>query len=120
MKSFGVFLVAIVALFILIANIGPMVLFALGVYLLYVIWKKFMQAEGTGAKVFWVILGLIVFSMTLSNVYAVVGLFAVYILYVLFFRKDGEQPRKCHKQSDKTNDPFAKFEQEWQSFTNKS
>ena len=121
MKSFGVFLIAIIALFILLANIGPMVLFALGVYLLYVIWKKFVVAEETGAKVFWVILGLIVFSITLSNVYAVVGLFAVYVLYVLFFRKDGnEVPRRRQTQSAGESDPFNQFEQEWSTLKKNS
>ncbi|AOM82339.1 lmo0954 family membrane protein [Salisediminibacterium beveridgei] len=116
MKSFGVFLIAIIAMFVLLANFGPMVLFALGVYLLYVIWKKFAAAEETGAKVLWVILGLIVFSITLSNVYAIVGLFAVYVLYVLFFRKDdSDVPRQNKQQSYGESDPFNQFEQEWSS-----
>ncbi|ADH98940.1 lmo0954 family membrane protein [Salisediminibacterium selenitireducens] len=113
MKSFGLFLVAIIALFILLANLGPMILFALGVYLLYVIWKKFNEAQETGAKVFWIIAGLIVFSMTLSNIYALVGVFAVYILYVLFVRNDG--PKKGWTKNGSGSDPFDSFDREWSS-----
>lgn len=113
MKTFLLFLLAIVALFIFLANLGPLILLGVGVFLLYVIFKKFTKAESTGAQVLWVILGLIVLSMTVSNIFALVGLLTLYILYLMFKKnKDGvdDTSEPAVKQS---SDPFTNFEREW-------
>jgi len=112
MKTFLLFLLAIVALFIFLANLGPLVLLGIGVFLLYVIFNKFTKAESTGAQVMWVILGLIVLSMTVSNVFALVGLLALYILY-LMFKKDKEGSDGPQTSAKKTSDPFTNFENQW-------
>ncbi|MCE7793485.1 flagellar basal body rod protein [Salipaludibacillus sp. CUR1] len=111
MNSFVLFLLAVIALIIFLVNLGPLILFAAGVLLLYVIFKQFMKTESTGAKVFWVISGLIILSMTVSNIYALAGVLALYILY-LIFKKDKEKPEKA-RSSNSHEDPFTNFEREW-------
>ncbi|WP_280769796.1 flagellar basal body rod protein [Salipaludibacillus daqingensis] len=115
MKTFLLFLLAIVALFIFLANLGPLILLAVGVFLLYVIFKQFSKAESTGAKVMWVILGLIVLSMTVSNVFAIVGLLALYILYLLFKKEKSDDSgyNTSRSSANESSDPFTNFERQW-------
>ncbi|MBU9721929.1 MULTISPECIES: flagellar basal body rod protein [Bacillaceae] len=84
MKKFMWFILALIALFILIANIGPLILLGVSVFLLYLIFKQFIKSPSTAGKVFWVIVGLIVLSIAVSNIYAVLGLVAIYFLYFIY------------------------------------
>ncbi|PYZ93650.1 flagellar basal body rod protein [Salipaludibacillus keqinensis] len=115
MKTFLLFLAAIVALFVFLMNVGPLILLGVGVFLLYVIFKQFVKATTTGAKVMWIILGLIVLSMTVSNLFALVGLLALYVLYVMFRRgpKEEGMPPEKNRSTQRTRDPFTNFEQQW-------
>jgi lia operon protein LiaI len=111
MKKFLIFLLAIAALFILLANIGPLILLGVCVYLLYVIFKKFVKSDSMAGKVIWVLLGLFVLSVALSNIYAVIGLAALYFLYVLFRNNGKEEEIIFNKPSE--SDPFTNFERQW-------
>jgi len=113
MKKFILFLIGLVALLVLIANLGPMILLGLGIWLLYIIFKKFMKSTSTGGKIGWVMLGLIVLSVTISNIYAVLGIVAAYGLYVIIKNwnedeKHSPDPAKNH------DDPFTNFERQWE------
>lgn len=112
MKTFLLFIAAIVALGIFLANLGPLILFAGGAFLLYVIFKKCVKAQSTGAKVMWIVLGLIVLSMTISNIFGLIGLVALYVLYQLFKKE------KTPSRSVNHDDPFTNFENQWASMTN--
>ena len=83
MKKFLLFIVGIIALMILLANLGPIVLLGVCVWLLYLVFKQFIKANSTAAKIGWVILGLFIVSIAFSNIYAVIGIAAAYILYVV-------------------------------------
>lgn len=107
------FLLAIVALFIFLANLGPLILLAAGVFMLYVIFKKFTKAESTGAQVMWVILGLIVLSLTVSNIFALVGVLALYILYLMFKKDKVGSDDKLEGSAKQSSDPFINFEHQW-------
>ncbi|CDQ39121.1 lmo0954 family membrane protein [Virgibacillus salexigens] len=112
MKKFLLFLAGLTALIILLANLGPMVLLGLGIWLLYVIFKQFMKSESTAGKIGWVILGLIVLSFTISNMFALIGVAAAIALYLIY---------KSWKKADhnsivdemKYDDPFTNFERQW-------
>lgn len=112
MKSFLLFLAAVVALFIFLANLGPLILFAAGVFLLYVIYKQFIKTDSTAARVMWVILGLVVLSITLPNIFALIGVLALYFLYVLF-KKDNGSDTDSGPARHKNDDPFTNFERQW-------
>src|SRR5699024_12038094 len=63
-------------------------------------------------KIAWVIIGLFVLGIALSNIYAVLGLVAAYALYAIFknWKKDGNHPVV---QVVEDNDPFTNFERQW-------
>ncbi|MBP1969477.1 lia operon protein LiaI [Virgibacillus natechei] len=117
MKKFMLFVGGLVALIILLANLGPMVLLALSVWLLYVVFKKFVKSNSTAGKVGWVIVGLILLSIALSNIFAVIGLVAAYALYLIYssWKKDNRDP-VVHVVND--DDPFTNFERQWSEINN--
>lgn len=114
MRHFLMFLAGLAAVFILIANLGPMVLLGVSIWLLYLIFKQFVKATTTIAKVGWVTVGLIVLSIGISNIYAVIGIAAAFILYWIYhnWNKNNWEPA-----DDNLNDPFMNFEREWQQFS---
>lgn len=112
MKKFILFVGGLVALMLLIINLGPMVLLGVGLWLLYVVFKKFVKSDSLVGKMGWVVVGLLVLSFTVANVYAVVGILAAYVLYLIFksWRDDKDEP--VVKNIDDT-DPFTNFERQW-------
>ncbi|MYL53641.1 flagellar basal body rod protein [Pontibacillus yanchengensis] len=114
MKQFLWFIAGLVALSLVLANLGPMILLGVSVWLLYIIFKKFMKTDSTAKKVLWVVLGLIVLSITVSNLYALIGVAAAYVLYVLY--KGWKSKNNDHVVGDsiqKDDDPFINFEKQW-------
>ncbi|MFA1819128.1 flagellar basal body rod protein [Virgibacillus oceani] len=112
MKKFLLFLGGLAALMIFLANLGPMVLLALSIWLLYIIFKKFLQSDSTAGKIGWVILGLFILSITFSNIYAVIGVAAAYGLYLIYKSwKKGDDDPVVEVLDD--GDPFRNFEREW-------
>lgn len=112
MKKFMLFIGGLAALLILLANLGPMVLLALSVWLLYICFKKFISTDSTAAKVGWVILGLIVLSITFSNIYAVLGIAAAYALYLIYKNWNTPESSIVHEIKE-DDDPFTNFEKQW-------
>lgn len=112
MKKFMLFIGGLIALMILVANIGPMIILGVSVWLLYVIFKQFIKSDSTAGKIGWVVLGLVVLSVTFSNVFAVIGLAAAYVLYVIYrsWKKEKDEPVVDLMDDD---DPFTNFERQW-------
>lgn len=112
MRKFLLFIGGLVALFILIANLGPMILLGVGIWLLYIVFKKFVRSNTTGEKIGWVILGLVALSFTISNIYALVGLVAAYVIYLIWknWNKADEDPIEPF---DPKGDSFMNFEEQW-------
>jgi len=108
MKKFLLFIAGMILLFILIANIGPIILLGVSVWLLYLVFKQFVKTDATSAKIGWVILGLVIVSVAFSNLYAVIGIAAAYLLYIIVknWRDDEVQE----------SDPFTQFEEQWNEF----
>ncbi|MFQ3545272.1 flagellar basal body rod protein [Halobacillus rhizosphaerae] len=111
MKKFMLFIAGLIALGILLANLGPMVLLGVSVWLLYVVFKQFMKSDSTAGKIGWAVLGLIILSFAVSNIYSVVGLAAAYILYIIYKKWSGNKNE--HVTSSKSSDPFSNFEKQW-------
>ncbi|WP_010647418.1 hypothetical protein [Oceanobacillus massiliensis] len=111
MKKFMLFIAGLVALFILLANIGPMVLLALSVWLLYVCFKRFVKSDSTVGKIGWILAGLIVLSITFSNIFAVIGIGAAYVLYLIYKGWNEDESPAVEVVED--DDPFTNFERQW-------
>ncbi|MGM8365905.1 flagellar basal body rod protein [Virgibacillus sp. W0181] len=114
MKKFLLFIAGLIALLILLANLGPMILLGVSVWLLYIIFKKFLKSDSTTGKVGWVIIGLLVLSVALSNIYAVIGLAAIYGLYLIMKNWKNSPSEEKSPQ----HDPFQNFEKEWAELNN--
>ncbi|SFD95518.1 lia operon protein LiaI [Lentibacillus persicus] len=110
MKKFLLFIGGLLAFFILLANLGPMIVLGLSIWLLYVIFKQFIKTDSTLGKIGWVIAGLIVIGIGLSNLYAVLGVAAAYALYLIYKSWRNDDPVGPLKED---NDPFQNFERQW-------
>lgn len=112
MKKFMLFVAGLIALIVLLANLGPMVFLGLGIWLLYIVFKQFVKSESTTGKIGWVIVGLFLIGIVLSNIYAVLGIAAVYVLYLIYknWKNDDNDPVVRDMKND---DPFTNFEREW-------
>lgn len=113
MRKFLLFIAGLAALMILLINLGPLVLLGLGVWLLYVVFKKFLKSDSIVGKIAWVIVGLIVLSFTVVNVYAVIGIAAAYVLYLIFKNWRTDQTDPVVKTTTEDEDPFTNFERQW-------
>lgn len=111
-KKFLLFVAGLVALFVLVANIGPMILLGLSIWLLYVVFKKFVKSDSIAGKIGWIVLGLVILSITFSNIFAVIGVAAAYILYLIVsnWKNDADNPVVKVMKDD---DPFTNFERQW-------
>jgi len=110
-KKFLLFAGGLLAFFILLVNLGPMILLGLSMWLLYLIFKQFLKSDSTAGKIGWVIAGLIVVGIGLSNIYAVIGVAAAYVLYLIYTNwKNVDEPVG---PKVKDNDPFQNFERQW-------
>lgn len=110
MKKFGLFIVGAIATIVALANLGPMIGLGITLILLYFVAKEFLKTESGVKKVMWAIIGCIIFAFTASNIPAVVGVAAVYVLYVVY-RKWNQIEEKPVVEED--NDPFTNFEKQW-------
>ncbi len=116
-KKFLLFVAGLIALFVLIANIGPMILLGLSIWLLYVVFKKFVKSDSITGKIGWIVLGLVILSITFSNIFAVIGVAAAYILYLIVsnWKKDADDSVVKVMEDD---DPFTNFERQWADLNN--
>ncbi len=112
MAKFLLFIGGLIAFFVLLANLGPMVIFGLSIWLLYIVFKQFMKSDSTAGKIGWVIVGLLVLSITLSNIYALIGVAAIYALYLIYKSWKGTDDSSVIYEK-KSDDPFTNFEKEW-------
>lgn len=112
MKKFLLFISGLIALLVLVTNIGPLVLLSISVWLLYLIFKQFMKTDSTLAKVCWILLGLAILAIGISNLYAVLGIVAAFVLYLVYKHWNETD----HDVSSQHHDPFMNFEQEWGEF----
>lgn len=116
MKKFLLLMAGLIALAVVIANIGPMVLLGVSGWLLYLIFKQYVKSDSTLKKIGWIMIGLVLVSIAVANIYAVIGVVAGYALYLIVKewkvkKNDQEQPSK------NTQDPFINFEKQWAELT---
>src|SRR5690625_2645655 len=117
MKKLLLLILAFIALIILIANLGPMILLGVSIWLLYVVFKQFMKSDSTGAKIGWVILGLVILSMATANIFSIIGIAAAFALYLIYknWNRDDHNPTESVVDDQ---DPFTNFERQWSELNN--
>lgn len=97
MKKLGLLIVGGIAAIILLANLGPLVGLAICSVILYFAFKEFVKADSTFTKILWIAIGLITLSALVSNVPAIIGIVAAYVLYVVY-KKWNVKKRSCHRK----------------------
>ncbi|MDQ0484142.1 lmo0954 family membrane protein [Guptibacillus hwajinpoensis] len=107
MKKIGLVLIGIIAAVILLSNLGSLLGMILSVGVLYVAIKKFIKTDTTTGKVIWGLIGFICLSTAVANMPAILGILAIYILYVVYKKWNGLDEEKDD------NDPFTNFEKQW-------
>jgi lia operon protein LiaI len=108
MKKFGLLLLGGIAALVLITNIGPMVGLIVSLAILYFIFKQFLKTDSVGWKIALGILGVFILLTAASNVPAIIGIAAAYVLYVVY--KNWNKTKNVIKED---NDPFQNFEKQW-------
>ncbi|MDP4552228.1 flagellar basal body rod protein [Alkalihalobacillus macyae] len=107
MKKIGLVLIGIIAAVILLSNLGSLLGMILSVGVLYLAIKKFIKADTTTGKVTWGLIGFIGLSTAVANMPAILGIIAIYILYIVYKKWNGLDEKKDD------NDPFTHFEKQW-------
>ncbi|MEK4970872.1 flagellar basal body rod protein [Niallia circulans] len=110
MKKFGLFLIGAAASIILLSQIGPILGLVISAVILYFAFKQYTKATSTSGKLGWGIAGVIMLIITASNLPAIIGLAAAYVLYLVYKKWNNKQTIITNKTAD---DPFANFEKQW-------
>lgn len=106
MKQFLLFIGALAALAIIVASLGPLIMLAVGIWLLYLVYRQFTRAHSAGGKIGWLIIGLLVLAFITPHLPALIGVAAAYGLYLVYrsWKKEEAEPE---------DDPFTNFEKQW-------
>lgn len=113
MKKFGLVVAGGIAAMVLISNLGPLVGLAVSLLVLYFAVKQFLKTNSTAGKIGWGIAGFFILMVTASNVPAILGIAAAYVLYLVYKNWD-----KKEKAVYEENDPFVNFEKQWAQMKN--
>jgi lia operon protein LiaI len=113
MKKFGLVAAGGIAAMVLVSNLGPLVGLGVSLLVLYFAVKQFLKASSTAAKIGWGIAGFIILMAAASNVPAILGIAAAYVLYLVYKNWD-----KKDSAVQEENDPFVNFEKQWAQMKN--
>ncbi|HAQ07883.1 MAG TPA: flagellar basal body rod protein [Bacillus bacterium] len=115
MKKFGLLAAGGIAAMVLITNLGPIIGLGVSLLVLYFVMKQFLKTDSTAAKIGWGIAGFIILMAAASNVPAILGIAAAYVLYLVYKNWDNkEKVQEIHEE----NDPFVNFEKQWAQLKN--
>jgi lia operon protein LiaI len=109
MKKFGYLLLGGVAVIVLLSNFAPMIAFGISLLIMYFAYKGFIRTNSTFNKVILATIGIIALFASASNLPAILGFVAVYVLYVVYKNWNKSKSVKMKEE----NDPFTNFEKEW-------
>ncbi|WP_077620595.1 flagellar basal body rod protein [Bacillus sinesaloumensis] len=109
MKKFGLFILGGIAAIVLLSQVGPLIGLAISLAILYFAFKMFIKTDSTAGKVLWAIIGVIALTASASNIPAILGIAAAYILYVVIKNWKKEKQEVVTDSSD----PFTNFEKQW-------
>lgn len=118
MKKLGLFLLGLVAFFVLLGNIGPLFGLAVSAVVSYYAVKGFLKTNSTGTKILWAIIGFFAISITIANVPAILAILAAYILYVVYKKLNNDKEEEVSTEMS-NNDPFTNFENQWKALNSK-
>src|SRR6476469_6317959 len=110
MKKFGLLLLGGIAAIVLLHNLGPMIGMVMSLAIFYFAFKGFIKTNSVWVKIGWGILGFIAIMSLAANVPALLGILAIYVLYVVYKKWNAPKVNETIIESD---DPFVNFENQW-------
>lgn len=113
MRKFGMLVAGFIAAMVLTSNLGPVVGLGVSLLLLYFVLKQFLKTDATVVKIGWGIAGFFILMGAASNVPAILGIAAAYVLYLVYTNWD-----KKAEVVQEENDPFVNFEKQWAQLKN--
>lgn len=113
MKKFGLLLIGGIAAIVLLHNLAPMVGLVISLAILYFVVKRFLKTDSILMKIGWGFIGFVALMASASNIPAVLGIAAAYILYVVY-----KNWNKSKTVITEENDPFVNFEKQWSQLKN--
>jgi len=116
MKKLGLILLGVVAVIVALHMLGPLVGLAFSGLFVWLGMHYYVKAKSTFAKVMWVAVGLVGVLSAISNIPALIGLAAIFVLYVVY-KKWNNEDASLSLNTTKENDPFTNFENEWAKLT---
>ncbi|MBS4192125.1 flagellar basal body rod protein [Bacillus sp. FJAT-49705] len=108
MKKFALLLAGGIAAIVLLSNLGSIIGLAISIAILYLVFKQFVKTDSTLMKIGWGIIGLMALMASASNIPAILGIAAAYVLYLVY-----KKWNKSKTAVVEENDPFANFEKQW-------
>lgn len=108
MKKVGLLIIGLIALLIVLANVGPLISLSICAIILYFTFRQFIKSESKGAKIAWAIISIVMLMATISHFPAILALAAAYILYLVYKKWD-----KRDEGMVENVDPFMNFERQW-------
>ena len=117
MKKLFFLVVGGIAAIVALSLLGPLVGFGFSALLVYLGMHYYLKAKSGFGKVFWVAVGLIGIFTAISNIPALVGLAAIFLIYVLYKKWNNEEVSIRKAKIIKEDDPFTNFEMEWAKLT---
>ena len=112
MRKFLLFVVGLIAWIIVAVNLGPLILLGISIWVLYVVFKQFLNSDSTVIKVGWAILGLLILCITVSNIFLIIGIAAAIVLYLIIKNWKNDDKYSGQEIID-ADDPFTNFERQW-------
>ncbi|WP_226036209.1 lmo0954 family membrane protein [Aquibacillus saliphilus] len=103
MKTFLLFLLALVAVIIMLANLGPMILLLISLIISYYAIKKFILTDSFVEKVLWGFVILIGLSISISNIPALIGVASFVVLYYTYKKWKKDKQDRYLEQEPWTN-----------------
>ncbi|MRH44059.1 flagellar basal body rod protein [Aquibacillus halophilus] len=109
MKTFLLLLLGATAAIIILANLGPMIILAVSLFITYYAVKKFILADSVVEKALWGFAILIVASMSLSNIPAFIGIASLVVLYYTYkkWKKDKQERYLDNELTNSDIEPWA-------------
>lgn len=117
MKKLSIILVGGIAAIVALSLLGPLLALAFTGLLVFLGMHYYVKSKSTIAKVWWIVVGLIGIFASISNVPALVGLGAIFLIYVLYKKWNNEDIGFKKSKIIKEDDPFTNFETEWANLT---
>lgn len=108
MKKFGLLIAGGIAAIVLLSNLGPMIALAISIAILYLVFKQFIKEKSTLGKFGWGIIGLCALMASASNIPAILGIAAAYVLYLVYKKWNTSKSVVVEEK-----DPFVNFEKQW-------